>query len=105
VNFLKRLDAKNLTLRTLRMPSGVLGGSQARHLVSSQDFKFLISHAKLTNVTCYLANVMKAISSLLPFLSISHYAAGLASYAAQGNIRASAWRSSNLGLCYKMLDA
>jgi hypothetical protein len=51
--------------------NAVLGGSQARYLVSSKDFKFLISHAKLTKVTCYLANVMKAIS----FLSISHYAA------------------------------
>ncbi len=49
--------------------------SQAAPSCYSWGFNFFISFAKLSEVTLHLANVLKAISSLLPILSISYYAA------------------------------
>jgi hypothetical protein len=61
-----------------RKPKGArtpVWGSQVAPTCFSCRFNYFISFAKFLKVTWHLAVVMKAISSLVPFPSVSYYAA------------------------------
>jgi hypothetical protein len=61
--------------KSRRTWEGMFRRNQAAPSCFSCGFNFFISFAKFSEVTLHLANVMKAISSFLPFISVSYYAA------------------------------
>lgn len=58
-----------------RVPEHWYRGNQVAPTCFSCRFNYFISFAKFLKVTWHLAVVMKAISSLVPFPSVSYYAA------------------------------